>query len=159
MLKLFPFLRWGYTSAHFVKNDTFSEKTITYSQFYEEQLFFRHNCMNLFSLFCRITSLDSPYLTGRNETVLTSSYEKTRMEYQPGSFASTANTPLGRGLWAFITDGMILHATKVASDLGQPAVAGIEEALLDQFGEEVLPDRIKHNDRPHGASGNGARRL
>ena len=64
-------------------------------------------------------------------------------EYQPGSFASTANTPLGRRLWAFITDGMTLHAMKVASDLGQPAVAGIEEALLDQFGKDVLPDRIK----------------
>ena len=64
-------------------------------------------------------------------------------EYQPGRFASTANTPLGHRLWAFITDEVTLHAMEVASDLGQPAVAGIEEALLDHFGEDVLPDRIK----------------
>lgn len=63
--------------------------------------------------------------------------------YQPGRFASTANTPLGRRLWAFITDEVTLHAMEVASDLGQPAVAGIEEALLDEFGEDVLPDRVK----------------
>ena len=30
------------------------------------------------SLLCRITSFDSPYLTGHNETVLTGSYEETQ---------------------------------------------------------------------------------
>lgn len=64
-------------------------------------------------------------------------------EYQAGRFASTADTPLGRKLWAFITDDETTHAMEVASDLGQPAVAGIEEALLGKFGEDVLPDRIK----------------
>lgn len=64
-------------------------------------------------------------------------------EYQPGRFVSTADTPLGRRLWAFLTEHDTIHAMEVASDLGQPAVAGIEEALLAKFGEEVLPDRIK----------------
>ena len=64
-------------------------------------------------------------------------------EYQAGRVASTANTPLGRKLWAFITDEEMIRAMKIASDLSQPAVAGIEEALLDKFGEAVLPDRIK----------------
>src|SRR6266403_1165846 len=64
-------------------------------------------------------------------------------EYRPGRFADIASLPLGRGLWAFVTDEDIMHAMEVASDLGQPAVAGIEEQLLERFGAEVLADRIK----------------
>jgi len=64
-------------------------------------------------------------------------------KYQAGRFASTADTPLGRSLWEFITDDETLLAMEVASDLGQPAVAGIEERLLEKFGEAILPDRIK----------------
>jgi hypothetical protein len=64
-------------------------------------------------------------------------------EYQAGRFASTADTPLGHSLWAFLTDNETVHAMEVASDLGQPAVAGIEEALLEKFGDAVLADRTK----------------
>lgn len=64
-------------------------------------------------------------------------------DYEPGRFASTANTALGRALWAFLTKEETLHAMEVASDLSQPAVAGIEEALLKKFGDKVLEDRIK----------------
>jgi hypothetical protein len=46
--------------------------------------------------------------------------------YNPGRFASLDNTPFGRKLWAFVTDDETLHAMEVASDLGRPAVAGIE---------------------------------
>ena len=34
-------------------------------------------------------------------------------------------------------------AMAVATDLGTPAVRGIEEALLERFGAEILDDRIK----------------
>ena len=64
-------------------------------------------------------------------------------EYQADKFASTANTPLGHQLWAFINKEATLDAMEVASDLGHPAVAGIEEKLLAEFGEKVLGDRIK----------------
>jgi hypothetical protein len=65
------------------------------------------------------------------------------VDYQPGRFAKLAGTDLGRDLWEFIIRSEMLHAMEVASDLGQPAVAGIEEALLQKFGEAVLADRIK----------------
>lgn len=64
-------------------------------------------------------------------------------DYQAGRFSGTANTPLGRQLWAFLNSDEMLHAMEVASDLGQPAVAGIEEALLKKFDSAVLSDRIK----------------
>jgi hypothetical protein len=64
-------------------------------------------------------------------------------DYNPGRFGSLANTAFGRKLWAFVTDDETLKAMEVASDLGQPAVAGIEEALLRQFKDEVLGNRIK----------------
>ena len=64
-------------------------------------------------------------------------------EYQAGRFAGTARTPHGREMWAFLSDPKTILAMEVASDLGQPAVAGIEEALLKRFGDYVLLDRVK----------------
>ncbi|MDE0000258.1 MAG: hypothetical protein OXQ89_21145 [Rhodospirillaceae bacterium] len=63
--------------------------------------------------------------------------------YIPGPFAAPAATKLGRDLWAFLLDEANIRAMEVATDLGAPAVAGIEEALLRRFGEDVLDDRIK----------------
>ena len=63
--------------------------------------------------------------------------------YSPGPFAPTADTVLGRGIWAFLLDEANIRAMEVATDLGAPAVAGIEEGLLRKFGEDVLDDRTK----------------
>jgi hypothetical protein len=64
-------------------------------------------------------------------------------DYEPGRFVGDANTPLGHELFGFLAREASVDAMEVASDLGSPAVAGIEEKLLDKFGEKVLPDRIK----------------
>ncbi len=64
-------------------------------------------------------------------------------EYKPGSFAANAATPLGRKLWAFLNGDASVRAMEVATDLGDPAVAGIEEALLSRFREDVLDNRTK----------------
>ena len=68
-------------------------------------------------------------------------------EYDPGNFKSLAETPLGKKLWPFLNRPDIVTRMDTATDLGNPAVAGIEEALLaefgDEFGEEVLDDRVK----------------
>jgi hypothetical protein len=45
----------------------------------------------------------------------------------------TANSPLGHNLWQLINSPDALRAVEVASDLGYPAIAGIEEALLTTF--------------------------
>ena len=64
-------------------------------------------------------------------------------EYEPGRFSGDADTPFGRSVWKLLNQHKVIHAMEVASDLGQPAVAGIEEALLEAFGKEVLEDRAK----------------
>lgn len=66
-----------------------------------------------------------------------------RERYSPGSFARIADTVVGRGLWAFLLDEQNIRAMEVATDLGAPAVAGLEEGLLRTFGEDVLDDRTK----------------
>jgi len=64
-------------------------------------------------------------------------------EYNPGPFAAKAATPLGRKLWAFLNDETSVRAMEVATDLGVPAVAGIEESLLKRFRGDVLENRTK----------------
>lgn len=64
-------------------------------------------------------------------------------DYDAGRFVADANTPLGRDIFEFLANVPSVEAMEVASDLGSPAVAGIEEKLLMKFGEKVLPDRIK----------------
>ena len=64
-------------------------------------------------------------------------------DYVAGRFVSDANTSLGREIFDFLASDASIDAMEVASDLGSPAVAGIEEKLLRKFGERVLPDRVK----------------
>lgn len=64
-------------------------------------------------------------------------------DYEAGRFASDAATPLGREIFDFLASDASVDAMEVASDLGSPAVAGIEEKLLERFREQVLPDRVK----------------
>lgn len=73
--------------------------------------------------------------------------ERQMGEYDPGNFKSLAESPLGKKLWPFLNRPDIVTRMDTATDLGNPAVAGIEEALLaefgDEFGEEILDDRVK----------------
>ena len=64
-------------------------------------------------------------------------------KYEAGSFQALAETKLGRDLWEFLNREQIFSRLDTATDLGNPAVAGIEEPLLAQFGEAVLDDRAK----------------
>jgi hypothetical protein len=64
-------------------------------------------------------------------------------DYDAGRFANDAHTDLGRAIFAFLASDASVEAMEVASDLGRPAVAGIEEKLLKEFGDKVLPDRTK----------------
>lgn len=63
--------------------------------------------------------------------------------YRPGPFAAVAETQLGQALWEFLLEDATIRAMEVATDLGAPAVAGVEEGLLRRFGGDVLNDRIK----------------
>jgi len=64
-------------------------------------------------------------------------------DYNPSKFASLYKTVLGQRLWAFLNRPEVIARLETASDLGKPAVEGIEEQLLLEFKDDVLADRIK----------------
>ena len=63
--------------------------------------------------------------------------------YNPERFASLFASPLGQRLWAFLTRPDSVARLETASELGKPAVEGIEEQLLAEFREDVLANRVK----------------
>ncbi len=63
--------------------------------------------------------------------------------YNPEKFASLYESEIGQRLWAFLTRPETIARLETASELGKPAVEGIEEQLLDEFREAVLADRVK----------------
>lgn len=63
--------------------------------------------------------------------------------YNPEKFTSLYESEIGQRLWAFLSRSETIARLETASELGKPAVEGIEEQLLDEFREEVLADRVK----------------
>src|SRR5262249_1007236 len=63
--------------------------------------------------------------------------------YNPEKFGSLYRSGVGQRLWSFLTRPDIIARLETASELGKPAVEGIEEQLLDVFREDALADRIK----------------
>jgi hypothetical protein len=65
------------------------------------------------------------------------------LTYNPDKFASLYASPLGQRIWAFIARNEQIARLETASELGKPAVEGIEEQLLAEFRGEILADRVK----------------
>lgn len=65
------------------------------------------------------------------------------LAYSPEKFASLHASDLGQRIWGFLTRPETIARLETASELGKPAVEGIEEQLLGEFREEVLADRVK----------------
>ena len=63
--------------------------------------------------------------------------------YNPEKFASLYATDLGQRFWAFLTRDATVARLETASELGRPAVEGIEDQLLAEFHEDALVDRNK----------------
>ena len=63
--------------------------------------------------------------------------------FDAGVFANTYKTKTGQSIWAFLNESRTILQMKTATALGRPAVEGIEEPLLGEFGKEVLEDRTK----------------
>ena len=63
--------------------------------------------------------------------------------YNPGKFASLYESEIGQRLWDFLTQSENTIRLETASELSKPAVEGIGEQLLKEFGEDVLEDRVK----------------
>ena len=65
------------------------------------------------------------------------------MKYFPGNFEDLAKSKLGTSLWKFLTSREAVLMMRTASKLGRPAVEGVGEELLEEFGTHICRDRIK----------------
>src|SRR5260221_14330585 len=65
------------------------------------------------------------------------------LRYNPEKLASLSESDIGQRLWSFLTRAETIARLETASELGKPAVEGIEEQLLEEFREEALADRNK----------------
>jgi hypothetical protein len=65
------------------------------------------------------------------------------LTYNPETFVNLYASQLGQNIWAFLNRPEILARLETATELGKPAVEGIEEQLLEVFDEDVLADRVK----------------
>ncbi len=63
--------------------------------------------------------------------------ETSMLNYVPETFTSLYNIPLGQDLWIFLNEPETVLRMKTASDLGKPALEGIEETLLERFEQHV----------------------
>jgi hypothetical protein len=65
------------------------------------------------------------------------------LTYNPEKFASLYATPVGQRFWAFLIEDATIARLETASELGRPALEGVEEQLLEEFQGEALVDRNK----------------
>ena len=63
--------------------------------------------------------------------------------YNPEKFKSLYEFPLGDRLWGFLNSEEIVARLIAFSEANRPAVHGIEEALLEEFGDAVCENRVK----------------
>ncbi|KQV41232.1 hypothetical protein [Rhizobium sp. Root1204] len=64
-------------------------------------------------------------------------------DFDAAQFASEyASTP-GQKLWQVLNRADVVLRMETASDLGQPALAPVEDILLEEIGEPILLDRFK----------------
>lgn len=63
--------------------------------------------------------------------------------YNAGTFAQLFGEPRGQRLWAKLNTPEYVSRLETATALHQPAVKGIEEPLLRDFGADVMEDRFK----------------
>ena len=79
--------------------------------------------------------------------------------YNARMFRPLADTYLGKQLWIFLNDDIIVACMKTATYLGKPAVSGIEENLLDKFQTESSGRSCQADDWPHGSPNHGSQWL
>lgn len=63
--------------------------------------------------------------------------------YRPDKFANAFNASIGQKLWELLNRPEVIARMETASDLDQPALKPVEDILLHEFGDAILPDRMK----------------
>jgi hypothetical protein len=64
-------------------------------------------------------------------------------KFNPGVFSTLYETETGQKMWVFMNEPKMVSRMITATDLGRPAVEGIEEPLLAEFRDAVLENRMK----------------
>lgn len=65
-------------------------------------------------------------------------------------FSALYETPLREKLWAFLNAPETILQMETETALDRRAVEGIENPLLQKFGEAILENRGETDDRSHG---------
>lgn len=65
------------------------------------------------------------------------------LDFDAAQFAAEFQTPEGKALWAILNRDDVVARMETASDLGQPALAPIEDILLAELGTAITRDRYK----------------
>ena len=64
-------------------------------------------------------------------------------DFDAGQFSAEYATEDGRKLWIVLNREPVVARMETASDLGQPALAAVEDILLEVMGDVILRDRFK----------------
>ncbi len=65
------------------------------------------------------------------------------VNYDPKGFGDIFNTNLGKKIWDYLNSEDAWIRLELTTQLGHPAVEGIGDKLLDQFGQQIKEDRVK----------------
>ncbi len=65
------------------------------------------------------------------------------LRFDPGQFANEYASADGQKLWKILTRTDVIARMETASDLGQPALAAVEDILLGELAAVILLDRFK----------------
>ena len=65
------------------------------------------------------------------------------LSFDPGSFSDIAGTRQGRALWEFLNDPESIGILETTTYLRRPALEGLQDRLLAEFGDEIRGDRWK----------------
>lgn len=63
--------------------------------------------------------------------------------YHPEKFKSLSLTPIGLRMWAFLNRDNIVQLLETKSADGYPAVMGIENEILEEFGDALQEERLR----------------
>jgi len=63
--------------------------------------------------------------------------------FDAGQFSSEYHTADGQKLWTLLNRDDVVARMETASDLGHPALAAVEDILLQEMGAIILQDRFK----------------
>ncbi len=63
--------------------------------------------------------------------------------FDAGMFSDLANTQTGELLWNFLNTEESMIRLETATSLYRPALEGLQQQLLERFGDEIKPDRWK----------------